>query len=144
MVCGSISETASIFWNILGSTYWLQSIQKSDTRNFCLFVYFRSYNDKQCCQSATPLISVPAIFAQSDSIVYLALTFLYTLKKNVEKLCKVLEMKLKTYTSVTPKFFSRKSNLMLCIIFKIISFTNSYGSVKIRLWSSKLWLLKAH
>ena len=126
MVYGSISENASIFWNILGSTYWLQSIEKSNTRNFCLFVYFRSYNDKRCSQSATHLICEPAIFAQSDSIVYLALIFLYTLTKNSWKnYVRFWKWNLKTYTSVTPKFFSRKSNLMFCIMFKVILFANS-------------------
>ena len=61
MIWGSISKTTNIFWNILGCTYWLQSIQKNDTRNFCLFVYLRSYNGKskcfykQCSQAARPL-----------------------------------------------------------------------------------------
>ena len=46
LIWGSISKTANILWNILGSTYWLQSLRKSDTRNFCSFVYFQSYNGK--------------------------------------------------------------------------------------------------
>ena len=40
MIWGSISKTANIFWNFLGSTYWLQSIRKNDSRNFCLFANF--------------------------------------------------------------------------------------------------------
>ena len=35
----------NIFQSILASTYWLQSIRKSDTMNFYLFVYLQSYND---------------------------------------------------------------------------------------------------
>ena len=46
MILGPISKTANISWNILGSTYWTQSIRKNDTRDFCLFGYFQSYNDK--------------------------------------------------------------------------------------------------
>ena len=42
----STPKTTSIFWNILGSTYWLQAIRKNDTRNFCLFIYSQSYNSK--------------------------------------------------------------------------------------------------
>ena len=68
LIWGSISKTANIFWNILGSTYWLQSIWKNDTSNFCLLfisrvkmtkVNFHFY--KQCNQGAARLICKRAI-----------------------------------------------------------------------------------
>ena len=61
MIWGSISKTTNIFWNILGCTYWLQSIQNIDTRNFCLFICEVTTAKvnvcfyKQCSQAATPL-----------------------------------------------------------------------------------------
>ena len=58
-------------------------------------------------QGSTRLICERAIFAQNASIILLALIFL--IRKNpVEKLCKVLEMELKTYTPVGPKFIFEK------------------------------------
>ena len=106
-IWSSISKTANIFWNFLGSTYWLQSIQKNDTRNFCLFVYLRSYNDKskfsflETVQSSrNTLIWERAIFAQNVSINIP----LHIGKNPVEKLCKVLEMELKTCNPVGLKF----------------------------------------
>ena len=66
-------------------------------------VNFRFF--KQCSQTTTRLVCERAIFAPSAGIVFLALIFFYTLKKNlVEKLYKVLEMELQTYTPVGPKF----------------------------------------
>ena len=50
---------------------------------------------------------------------------LYIGKNLVEKLFKVLEMELKMYIPVGPKFISRKSDLMFCIIFNMILFANA-------------------
>ena len=66
---------------------------------------------------------------------------LYIGKNPVEKLCKVLEMELKTYTPVGLKFVFEKIKLMFCIIFNMISSVNVQGSVKIRLACSKALLL---
>ena len=88
IVPSSISKTTNSFWNILGSTYWLQSIRKNDTRNFCLFVYLWSYNDKskfsllQKVQSSrnTSYLQTSHFCAKTE-YRFLALIFLYALKK---------------------------------------------------------------
>ena len=65
---------------------------------------------KQCSQAETRLICKRTILPQNASIFFLALIFLYISekKKTVEKLCKVLEMELKTYTPASPKFIFEK------------------------------------
>ena len=72
----------------LGSTYWPQSIWKKDTRNFCLFVYLQSYNDKskfsfiQTVQSSRNLSYLWTSHLCAKCLYrFLALIFLYTLKK---------------------------------------------------------------
>ena len=59
LIWDSISKTRNIFRNILGSTYWLQSIRKkkNNTRNFCLFVYLQSYNNKSKFSFLQPMQS---------------------------------------------------------------------------------------
>ena len=59
---------------------------------------------KQCSQGATRLICEPAIFAQNASMIFSSNIPLYIEKNPVEKLLKVLEMELKPYTPVGPKF----------------------------------------
>ena len=66
---------------------------------------------------------------------------LYNGKNPVEKLCKILEMELKTYTPVSLKFVFEESNLKFCIIFNLIFFVNAEVSVKIRLACAKALLL---
>ena len=72
----------------LGSTYWPQSIWKKDTRNFCLFVYLQSYNNKskfsfiQTVQSSRNLSYLWTSHLCAKCLYrFLALIFLYTLKK---------------------------------------------------------------
>ena len=88
---------------------------KNNTRNFCyLFVCkvimikanFRFY--KQCSQAKTRLISKQAIFPQMLVSFCSSNIPLYIENNPVEKLCKVLEMELKTYTSVSSKFVFEK------------------------------------
>ena len=123
-IWGSTSKTTKVFWNILSSSYWLQSIRKSDARNLCLFVYLRSYNDKskfsflQTVQSSgnTSYLGTDHFWRKYWNR-FLDLIFLYTLKKNpVKKLSKVLKMELKTYTPVGQKFVFEK------IKFKILHY----------------------
>ena len=45
-------------------------------------------------------------------------------KNPVEKLCKVVEMELKTYTQVGPKFVFEKSRFKFRIVFNMISLAN--------------------
>ena len=66
---------------------------------------------------------------------------LYTGKSPEEKLCKVLEMELKTHSPVGLKFISEKIKFKVFIIFNMVSFDNTQGSVKIRLPCSKAFLL---
>ena len=91
MIWGFISKTENIFLNILGSTYWLkslQSIRKDDIRNFCLFVYFPSYNHKskfsflqtvQLRRDMSYLLT--SHFCVKSYYRFLALIFFHTLKK---------------------------------------------------------------
>ena len=117
---------SGIFW-VLPIDYWLQSKRKSDTRDFCLLVCLRSYNSKskfaflQTVQSSlnTSNLRLNHVCAKCSDR-FLALIYLYTLKKI---------------------YFSRKSNLAFCIIFNMISFANTQGSVKIRIACSKVLLL---
>ena len=70
-------------------------------------VYFRFY--KQCSQAATRLICERAIFVCKMLVSPFTSNILLHIEKNpVEKLCKVLEMELKTYTPVGPKFVFQK------------------------------------
>ena len=104
----------------MGSTYWIQSIRKYDTRNFCLFVYLGSYNDKNEFLFLETMEFV--LFANDSCLRKMLVWFfssnilLYNGKYPVEKLCKVLEMELKTYTSVGLKFVFEK------IKFKVLHF----------------------
>ena len=52
----------------MDSTYCLQSLRKTDTRNLYLFVYLRSY--KEYIKTATRLICERAIFAEIASIIF--------------------------------------------------------------------------
>ena len=144
-----ISKTKNIFWNFLGSTYWLQSKRKSDTRDFCLLVCLRSYNSKskfaflQTLQSSlnTSNLRMNHVCAKCSDR-FLALIYLYTLKKNSWKnYVRFWKWKLKRPPKSTQNSFSRKSNLTFCIIFNMISFANTQGSVKIRIACSKVLLL---
>ena len=62
------------------------------------------------------------------------------LENPMEKLCKVLEVEIKTYTQATQNSFSKKSNIKFCIIFNMISLANAQSLVKIRLACSKVLL----
>ena len=64
--------------------------------------------NKHCCQGAARLICERAIFAQDASVVFSSSVSLYIEKNSVEKLLKVIEIELKTYTSVGPKFAFEK------------------------------------
>ena len=136
-IWSSISKTANIFWNILGSTYWLQSIRKNDTRNFCLFVYFQSYNDKskfsflQTVQKAQHVLFTNEPFLRKILVSFFSSNIpLYIEKNPAEKLCKALEMELKTYTPVGPKFIFEK------IKFKVLHYIQ-YDFICQRLGLSK-------
>ena len=117
------------------------SLRKNHTRNFCLFVYLRSYNDKskfwflQTVHSRRNTSFLRTIhFLTKCYYRFLALIFLCTLKKNTaEKLCKTLEMELKSHTPAGPDFFLRKSNLKFCFIFDMILLANAQGLVNFRL-----------
>ena len=110
-IWSSISKTTNIFWNILGSRYWLQSIRKNDTRNFRLFVYLWSYKDKskflflETVQSSrNTFYSRTSHFLQKVLVSFFSSNIsLYIGKNPVEKLYKVLEMKLKNVHSSQPK-----------------------------------------
>ena len=115
LIWGSISKNAIIFWNILGSTYWLQFIQKNNTMNFCLFIYLQSCNNKSklsFLQRLQSRIKVQHfLFANEQFLCKMLVCFfifnipLY-IEKNVEN--KVLEMELIMCTPICPKFIFEK------------------------------------
>ena len=149
LIWGSISKTTKIFWNIFGSTFWLESTQKNETRNVCLFVYLRSYNSKsnfsflQTVQSSRSTSYLrKSHFCAKCSYHFLALIFLYTLKKIPwENHVRFRKLNLKRTPQSAQNSFLRKSNLKFCIIFNTISFANAKRSViKIRLAYSKVFL----
>ena len=85
LIWGSVSKTTKIFWDFLCSTYCLQSMRKSDTRNFCLFVYLRSYIDKSRFSFFTNSAIKPQLvllanepFLRKILVSFLALIFPYT------------------------------------------------------------------
>ena len=91
-------------------------MRKNETRNFCLFVYFQSYNDKSIfllLQTMQPRRNTSYLRKSHFLRKMLVSLFssnnpLYIEKNPVENLCKVLEMELKTYTPVGPKFVLEK------------------------------------
>ena len=132
MILGSISKTENIFWNILGSTNWIQSIRKKNIRNFCLFVYFQSYNDRtkysffQTVQSRRNKSYLwTSHFCIKCWYHFLALIFLFTLEKiSWKSYLRFWKWNLKC-TSQFVHHISRKSDLMFCIIFNMILFANA-------------------
>ena len=97
---------SEIFWVLL-IDYSLY--EKSDTMNFCLFVYFQSYNDKskfsflQTVQLRhnTSYLRTSYLFLRKILVSLFSSNILLYIEKNtMEKLCKVLEMELKMYTPV--------------------------------------------
>ena len=77
---------------------------KNDTRNFCLFVYLRSYNDKIFVFRNSAVKSQHVLFENEPYLRKMLISFfssdipLYIVKNPVEELCKVLEMELKKRT----------------------------------------------
>ena len=65
-------------------------------------------NPEQYSQATTHLICKQAIFAQNASIVFSSNNPVYIETNPVEKLCEVLEIKLKTYAPVGPIFVFEK------------------------------------
>ena len=89
---------------------------KNCTRDFCLFVYLQSYNNKskfsvlQTVQSNrnTFYLRTSRFLRKNLAWFFSSQIFLYIEKNPVEKLCKVMKMDLKTYTRVGPKFIFEK------------------------------------
>ena len=133
----------------LDSTIWLQSKGKNDTRNFCLFSYLRSYNDKsrfsflQTVQSSRNSSFLrTSQFCVKCQYRFLALIFLYTLKKVTWKNYVMFwKWNLKRTPQSHQNSFWRKSNTKFCIIFNMILFANAQDSVKIKVACSKVLLL---
>ena len=97
------------------------------SRNTC---YLRTSHFCAKCQKSSAL---KISFFSSNSRLYIG-------KNSVEYICKVLEMELKTHQSVKNSCL-RESNLTFCIIFNMISFLNTQGSVRIKLACSKVLLV---
>ena len=121
-------------------------IGKNNTRNFCLFVYLRSYNDKSKFSFLETEQSSAVIFENEPFLRKMLVSIfssnipLYIGKIPVEKLCKVLEMELKTYTPVVLKFDFEKIKVKV-LQFNMILFLKAQGLVKIRSACSKALLL---
>ena len=89
---------------------------KNDTRNFSLFVCLRSYNNKSKFPflETVPPNRITSCLRMSHFLRKMMVSFfssnipLYIGKNPLEKLCKVLEMKLKTYIPVSIKFIFEK------------------------------------
>ena len=81
LIWGSISKIANIFWNILGSAYWLQSIRKSSTRNFgFLFVYFQiCYLTQTCSFIINKITRNLNIFLSGKQMILFFLYFIFGL-----------------------------------------------------------------
>ena len=122
-----IFKTANIFWNILVSTYWTQSIRKNDSRDFCLFGSFQSYNGKskfsflQTMQSSCNTSYLwTSHFCVKCLYRFLPLIFLYALKKIPWKnYVRFWKWNLKCTPQSAQNSFSRKSNLNCYIILNI-------------------------
>ena len=93
LIWGLISKTKNIFENILGPTYWLQSMRKNYTNNFCLLVYLRSYNNKSEVFTISTAKPRHVLFANEPFLRKILLSFfssnihLYIEKKNARKSC---------------------------------------------------------
>ena len=104
-----LQKISEIFW-ALHNNY--SQYKKSDTRNFCLFVYLRSYNDKskflflETLQSShnTSYLRTSHFCGKCQYRFFSCNIPLYIGKNPVEKSCKVLEMELKTHTPVGLKY----------------------------------------
>ena len=91
-------------------------MRKNETRNFCLFVYMRSYNEKSkfLFLETVQLSRNTSFFGNESCLRKMTVSFfssnipLYMGSNPVEKLFQVLEMKLKTYIPVGPKFVFEK------------------------------------
>ena len=135
-ICHSISKTAITFLNILDSTIDYSLQKKMYTRNFCLFAYFQSCNNKikflliQTLQSSGKMSYLHKSFCTKRW--WYPILF-YPIPLHIEKALwknyvRFWKMELIVYTHISPKFiFKRKSNLKFCIIFNMISFTNMIG-----------------
>ena len=97
-------ETFSgIFW-VLPIDYSLYEKKKNNTRNFCLFVYLQSYNNKSKILVFTANAVKPqhVLFANEPFFREMLILFfgsnipLCIEKNHMEKLCNVLEMERKT------------------------------------------------
>ena len=112
LIWGSISKTINIFWNFLCSTYWLQSIRKQFSRNFCLLVYLQSYNEK----SKFLFLQTVELSRNTSYKPFLrkilAIIFLYTSKTTPWKnYFRFWKWNLKRTPQSTPNLLSRKLNL---------------------------------
>ena len=92
-------------------------MKKNDARSFCLFVYFQSYNNKSknfvfinCAVKKQDVIYVNKEFLHKVLVLYFSSNIPVYIEKNLmKKLCKILEMKLKMYTPVSPRIFFKKT-----------------------------------
>ena len=128
----------------MGSTYWLQSIQKNDTTNFCLLAYLRSYNDKSkflFLETVQPSYDTSYLrasyFCVNFPYHFLANIPLYIGKISWKNYVRFWKWNLNSTPQLVKNSFLRKSNSKFCFIFNMISFVNAQGSVKIRLACSK-------
>ena len=82
LICSIISETRNIVRNILGSTYWLQSMRKNDTKNF-FYLFICKVNRIKVNSVVKPknvLFANEPFFAKCK-YRFFALISLHTLKK---------------------------------------------------------------
>ena len=121
-------------------------MRKNETRNFCLFVYMWSYNEKsKFLFLQTVQLSRNTSFLQTSHVCakwryrFLALIFLYTWETTPWKnYFRFWKWNLKRTPQSVQNLFSRKLNLKFCIAFNMIWFAKAQGSVKIRLACSKV------
>ena len=87
------------------------------------------------------LLFANELFLRKMLVSFLSSSIPLHIKKNpMEKLCKVLEMELKMYTPVGPKFVFKKIKFKVLHYNQHDSFTNAKGSVKIILSCLKVLL----
>ena len=137
----------NIFWNILDSTYWIQSIRKINTKIFCLFICEVTTIKENFCLTNSVVKPQCILFANKPFLRKILEEFfssnipLIGKKISWKNYVKLWKWSLKHTHQLYQNSFLRKSNLIISTTFKMISFSNAQESVKIRLASSKVFLI---
>ena len=129
LIWDSIFKTANTIWNILGSAYWLQSMQKIILGTFVYLFIPKIYSVK------TKFSVLQTVQLRCYTFYWLTSQFCFFFwlsysSKHWKKSCennyiRFWKWKLKRTPQLTQNLFTRKSKLKFCIIFNLISFANA-------------------